>query len=82
LKLKNEAEKYFVIQEFEEGWGMDDVVCEEQLYAYCLDVLFIPEEKIEDLTMNEESYLEVNLENLEYDDVSEDWYVNLYKMSK
>jgi len=82
LKIVNEPEKYFVISEFEEGWGMEEVECEEQIYDYCLDVLFIPEEKIEDLAMNEESYLEITLKDLEIEDIAEDWYVNLFKMSR
>ena len=34
MKVVNEPEKYFVIREFEEGWGMDDVECEEQIFDY------------------------------------------------
>lgn len=82
MKIVNEPEKYFVISEFEEGWGMDDVECEEQVYDYCIEVLFIPEEKIDDLSMNDESNLEINLTDLEYEDIAEDWYVNLCKLSK
>ena len=82
LKVVNEPEKYFVIREFEEGWGMDEVECEEQIFDYCLEVLFIPEEKIDDLAMNEDSHLEISLTDLEYEDVTEDWYANLFKMSK
>jgi hypothetical protein len=82
LKLVNEPERYFIIHQFEEGWGMDDVECEEQVYDYCLEVLFIPEDKIEELTMNVDSALEISLSNLEYEDLSEDWYINLYKISK
>ena len=82
MKAVNEPESYFVIREFEEGWGMDDVECEEQIYDYCLEVLFIPEDKIEDLSMNADSDLEINLTDLEYEDVTEDWYINLFKISK
>lgn len=77
-----EFEKYFLIDEFEEGWGMeDDMVCEEQLYDYCVEALFVPDEKIEELNMigNE---LEIILKDLEADDINEDWYVNLLKCSK
>ncbi|WP_174247221.1 hypothetical protein [Arcobacter sp. LA11] len=82
MKIVNEPEKYFVISEFEEGWGMEEIECEEQVYDYCVDALFIPEEKIEDLAINDEFYLEVTLKDLESDDLGEDWYVNLFKMSK
>lgn len=76
-----EIEKYFLISDFEEGWGMDEVVCEEQLIDYCSEVLFIPDEKIEDLNMRADS-LEIILKDLEIEDVAEDWYVNLLKNSK
>ena len=82
MKLVNAPESYFVVRQFEEGWGMDDVECEEQVYDYCTEVLFIPEEKIESLSMDRELELEINLTNLEDEDLSEDWYVNLFRMSK
>ena len=47
-----ELEKYFLLDEFEDGWGMDDeFICEEQLFDYCVEVLFIPDEKIDELNM-------------------------------
>lgn len=47
-----ELERYFVIDEFEDGWGMEDeFICEEQLFEYCIEALFIPEEKIDELNM-------------------------------
>lgn len=76
-----EYEKYFLIDEFEEGWGMEDVVCEEQLIDYCSEALFIPNEKIEDLNMRD-FQLEIVLKDLEFEDISEDWYVNLIKSSR
>jgi hypothetical protein len=76
-----EYEKYFLIEEFEEGWGMEDVVCEEQLIDYCAEVLFIPDEKIEELNMRRDE-LEIVLKDLEFEDITEDWYVNLIKSSK
>lgn len=76
-----ELEKYFLIDEFEEGWGMEDVSCEEQLFDYCVEVLFIPDEKIEELNMRGDE-LEIVLKDLELEDITEDWYVNLMKTSK
>ena len=47
-----ELEKYFLLDEFEDGWGMDDeFICEEQLFDYCVEVLFIPDEKIDELNL-------------------------------
>lgn len=82
MKSFNEPERYFIIDEFEEGWGMEDVVCEEQLFDYSIEALLIPEEKIEELNMNESYYLEITLRDLDLEDVAEDWYVNLRKISK
>ncbi len=77
-----ELEKYFLINEFEEGWGMEDeFICEEQLFDYCTEALFIPDEKIEELNMIDDE-LEIVLKDLELDDLGEDWYVNLQKSSK
>lgn len=82
MKKFNEPERYFIIDEFEEGWGMDDIVCEEQLFDYTIEVLLVPDEKIEELAMNESYSLEITLKDLNIDDISEDWYVNLRKLSK
>ena len=68
-----DLEKYFIIDEFEDGWGMEDeFICEEQLFDYCVEALFIPEEKIEEL----------NMVDLELEDLAEDWYVNLQKLAR
>jgi len=77
-----EFERYFLIEEFEDGWGMeDDFICEEQLFEYCTEALFIPDEKIEELNMISNE-LEIVLKDLELEDINEDWYVNLLKNSK
>ncbi|QDF28283.1 hypothetical protein [Halarcobacter anaerophilus] len=81
MKRVIDYEKYFIISEFEEGWGMEDIVCDEQLYDYCLEALFIPEEKIEELSYTANG-LEIILCDLESEDISEDWYVNLLKTAK
>lgn len=77
-----DLEKYFLIEEFEDGWGMEDeFICEEQLFDYCTEALFIPDDKIEELNMLD-GELEIVLKDLELDDLAEDWYVNLLKCSK
>lgn len=77
-----ELERYFLIDEFEDGWGMEDeFICEEQLFEYCIEALFIPEEKIDELNMIG-SELEIVLRDLESEDINDDWYVNLVKNSK
>lgn len=77
-----DLEKYFLIEDFEDGWGMEDeFICEEQLFDYCVEALFIPDEKIEELNMIG-GELEIVLKDLDVEDISEDWYVNLIKNSK
>lgn len=81
MKRILDYEIFFVINEFEEGMGMDDVVCDEQLYDYCIEALFIPEEKIENLNFTANG-LEILLHDIDIEDISDDWYVNLLKTSK
>lgn len=76
-----EFEKYFIIDEFEDGWGMENVESEEQLYDYCTEVLFVPDDKIEELNMKDDE-LEIILADLESEDINDDWYVNLLKNAK
>ena len=76
-----EFEKYFIIDEFEDGWGMENVESKEQLYDYCTEVLFIPDDKIEELNMKDDE-LEILLADLESEDINDDWYVNLLKNAK
>lgn len=77
-----DLERYFLIDEFEEGWGIaeNDFICEEQLFEYCTEALFIPEDKIEELNMIGDE-LEIILKDLEVEDTNDDWYVNLIKCS-
>lgn len=82
MKVVYEPQKYFTVSEFEDGWGMQEVECEEQLFLYCTEVLFIPEENIEELSINDNYNLEIYIKDLEYEDTEEDWYVNLLKISK
>jgi len=76
-----ELEKYFLIDSFEDGWGIDEYAYDEMLFDYCTEVLFIPPEKIDELQMLGE-YLEISLCDLEVDDTMEDWYINLIKLNK
>ncbi|MFW2443337.1 hypothetical protein ACN4FT_11175, partial [Aliarcobacter butzleri] len=57
------------------------VESEEQLFDYCTEVLFIPDDKIEELNMKDDE-LEIILADLENEDINDDWYVNLLKNAK
>ncbi|XPS39384.1 hypothetical protein ACN2C3_06930 [Aliarcobacter butzleri] len=50
-------------------------------YDYCTEVLFIPDDKIEELNMKDDE-LEIILADLESEDINDDWYVNLLKNAK
>ncbi len=81
MKTISEPERYFVVSEFEEGWGMEDVQCEEQLFDYCIEALLVPDEKIAELNLDDSYNMEISLQNLTIEDIAEDWYVNLMKIS-
>lgn len=72
--------KYMVLNEFEDGWDMNPIDHEELFVEYCMDVLYIPEEYLEEVTFNDNG-LEIVLAGLLYEDLSEDWYINLLKIS-
>ena len=78
--MKKEIEKYFIIDEFEDDWGLDELYHEELLYDYCQEVLFIPDEFIEELSMKSFG-LEIILCNLGFEDTYEDWYISLHRLS-
>lgn len=72
--------RYFVINEFEDGWDISELSYDEVIYEYCIDVLFIPEENIEETQLHSDG-LEITLHNLQADDLSEDWFTNLKRIS-
>lgn len=73
-------EDFFIVKLGEDEYSThleyDDMAIE-----YCIDILDIPEEKIEGVSIIENGKIELNLQNLEKEDVAEDWYVNLQKIS-
>lgn len=73
-------ERFFVIDKFEDGYRQEEFIHEETLFEYCSDVLFIPLKNIEELDYNEYS-LEISLINLDQEDILDDWYVNLSRIS-
>ena len=75
-------ESIFVVNKFEGGWDpmeieMDTYVQEE----YCIDVLEIPDEKIYGTEMIGNGLLEIVLTNIEKNELTEDWYINLHRVS-
>lgn len=72
--------RYFLIDNFEEGWDLDIFYGDELASEYCIEVLYIPQEKIDELAMQSHG-LEIYLTDLSKHDLTEDWYTNLTKMA-
>ena len=73
-------ESYFVINEFEDGYNMEEAHIYDVAFIYCTEVLFIPDKNISELNMKSFG-LEILLKDLDLSDVREDWYSNLHKIS-
>ncbi|AXH10420.1 hypothetical protein CP960_04795 [Malaciobacter halophilus] len=73
-------EDFFLIKLGEDEYS-NHLEYDDMAIEYCVDVLDIPEEKIESVNILGEHKIELNLQNLEKEDVIEDWYVNLHKIS-
>lgn len=72
-------EEFFIIKIGEDEYS-SHLEYDDMAFEYCIDILEIPEEKIEYVTIVEES-IELSLKNLINEDIGDDWYVNLYKIS-
>lgn len=72
--------KYVVIDQFEDGWDINEFIYDEVLFEYCTDALYIPEKNIEE-TSFKDSTLEILLSNLTPEDLGEDWFTNIKKLA-
>ena len=75
-------ESVFVINKFEGGWDLDDL--RNDIYVqeeYCIEALEIPDEKIYGTEMIANGLLEVVLTDIDKNEMNEDWYVNLTRIS-
>lgn len=73
--------KFVTLNEFEDGWDIDKYAHEDLLYEYCLDALFIPEDNLDELAMNDNGILEIVFKDLELEDLREDWFTYLQKIA-
>jgi len=69
-----------ILNTFEDGWEFDKWNYEDLMYNYCEDVLYIPESKITEFLYGEDG-IEIVLDDLNIDDISDDWYINLQKIA-
>ena len=73
-------EEYFLISEFEDGFVVDDFIYEDAAIEYCNTALDIPVEKIQSTVLGTEG-LEICLSGLDTEDLQDDWFVNLCRIS-
>lgn len=73
-------EAYFIINEFEEGYHLEEFVYEEVVQEYVEDVLQVPSEYITSLNYNGEQ-LEIVLNDIDHEISKEDWFVNLERLN-
>lgn len=75
-------ESIFVVNRFESSCNIaelyDDVYAQE---SYCIEVLDIPDEKIYGTEMIGKGLLEVILSDMGREEIHEDWYINLNRVS-
>lgn len=75
-------ESIFVVNRFDSSFNIaelyDDVYAQE---SYCIDVLDIPDEKIYGTEMIGKGLLEVILSDMDREEIHEDWYINLHRVS-
>jgi hypothetical protein len=72
---------YVLLTTFEDGWDLDEFNYEDLMFNYCEEVLYIPESKIEEFSYTKEG-IELILVDLDAEDLSDDWYVNLNTVSQ
>jgi hypothetical protein len=75
-------ESVFMINKFEDGWDLSELA--NDIYAqeeYCIEALEIPDEKIYGTEMIGNGLLEVVLTDIQKNELSEDWYINLTRVS-
>lgn len=73
-------EAYFIINDFEEGYHIEEFIYEEVIQEYVEDVLQIPAEYISSLTYKDEQ-LEIVLNEIDQESSKEDWFVNLERLN-
>ncbi len=73
-------EDFFLIKLGEDEYS-HHLEYEEMVIEYCIDILEIPEDKIENVNILDNHHIELLLQNLKKEDAIEDWYVNLCRIS-
>ncbi|WP_296824787.1 hypothetical protein [Sulfurovum sp.] len=75
-------ESIFVVNKFEEGWDtkelIQDIFTQEE---YCIQALEIPDEKIYGTEMIGQDLLEIVLTDISENELNDDWYINLTRIS-
>ena len=82
MRKKMEMEDYFIIPntKIESAWNPPDRSLELYILDYCEDILDIPLYVIADASYTEEGIV-IDLHRLEVSMTTEDWYINLFRLS-
>lgn len=75
-------ESIFIVNRFDSGWDIEalshDIYAQEE---YCIEVLDIPDEKIYGTEIIDNSALEIVLTGITKNELNDDWYINLNRVS-
>lgn len=75
-------ESVFMIKKFDDGWNLSELAQDTYVQEeYCIEALEIPDEKIYGTEMIANGLLEVVLTDIKKNELSEDWYINLTRVS-
>ncbi len=75
-------ENIFVVNKFEEGWDTKELIQDTFIQEeYCTQALEIPDEKIYGTEMIGNGLLEIVLTDINEHELTDDWYINLTRVS-
>lgn len=75
-------ESIFVINKFEDGWDTKELRQDTYIQEeYCTQALEIPDEKIYGTEMIGNGLLEIVLTDINEHELTDDWYINLTRVS-
>ncbi|HHD79922.1 MAG TPA: hypothetical protein ENK98_09890 [Epsilonproteobacteria bacterium] len=75
-------ESIFVVKKFEEGWDTEELIHDTFIQEeYCIHALEIPDDKIYGTEMIGNGLLEIVLTDISKNELNDDWYINLSRVS-
>jgi len=75
-------ESIFIVNTVEAGWDTEALIEDIDIQeAYCTEILEIPDEKIYGTEVIDKGMLEIVLTDIRKEELEEDWYINLGRIS-